>query len=89
MLLTSSLDTACHTDYFHYSFGCFSPMWLILCLVKLADRLNAFSQMEHWNGFSPLWLRLWAVKLPDLVNDFSQMEHWNVFFSTMASFMGS
>ena len=38
-----------------------SPVWMLMCFVKLPCRANARAQTSHLNGFSPVCLRRWTV----------------------------
>jgi len=40
----------------------FSPLWILLCILRLPAWANSFSQTGHSNGFSPEWVRLCIVK---------------------------
>jgi len=39
----------------------FSPVWILLCLVRSLACVNRFRQTEHSNAFSPEWVRLCPV----------------------------
>jgi len=37
------------------------PLWILLCVTRLPNRVNRLLQTVHSNGFSPEWLRLCAA----------------------------
>jgi len=53
----------------------FSPLWILLCLTRLAMSGNRLLQTVHSNGFSPEWLRLCTVKLLMLLKHFPHSVH--------------
>ena len=39
----------------------FSPVWVLMWVVKWSDLLKDLIQMRHWNGFWPVWIRICLV----------------------------
>ena len=46
-----------HTLHLHG----FSPLWMLLCVLKIPARENRLLQTEHSNGFSPKWTLMCSV----------------------------
>ena len=67
----------------------FSPVWLLICTVRLPFMLNLFPHSEQLNGFSPVWILICTVRLPFLLNLLPHSEHTKCFLSCMTPHMYS
>ncbi|KAM6922009.1 interferon-induced protein with tetratricopeptide repeats 1B-like [Xenentodon cancila] len=51
----------------------FSPVWVLMWIVKIPLCLKHFPQTSHEYDFSPVWVFMWAARLPLWVKDFRQV----------------
>ena len=56
-----------------------SPVWTLMWVWRLLDKLNAWSHSRHLYGFSPLWILLCWTRLFDCANRLAQTVHSNGF----------
>ena len=56
-----------------------SPLWILQCLSRLVDVVNAFTHTWHLYGFPPLWILACTTRPPDVVNRLLQTVHSNSF----------
>ena len=54
----------------------FSPVWILICSVKVLFTVNDLSQCGHPNGFSPVWILIWAVRL--LLESNALRQYWHL-----------
>jgi len=52
-----------------------SPVWTLMCLLRVPYSLNAFSHTVHLYGLSPVWTLIWMFCPPDVLNALSHMWH--------------
>ena len=57
-----------------------SPVWVIICVLRLLVWENASSQWAHWFGFSIVWVLICLLSVPALVKALPHLQHWCVFF---------
>ena len=52
----------------------FSPVWVLVCVVRWSLLENVRIQIRHWKGFWPVWILMWRVSSSDRENLRSQLE---------------
>ena len=52
-----------------------SPVWTVMCLLRLPESLNALSHMWHLYSLSPVWTLMCLSRWPNWLNSLSHIWH--------------
>ena len=59
--------------------NCFSPEWVLMCVLRLPDWLNDLEHSLQINGCSPEWVLMCVLRWPDAEKDLGHCIQGNVF----------